>query len=308
MSSQQFHFLFEEDSSQRLDKFLVACLPDYSRSRLQALIKAGHVQVNGQIPSKSGVSLTKGAKIEVEIPPPAPSRLQPEAIPLEILFENEDVLVINKSAGMVVHPAPGHPTGTLVQAVLAHAPEIEGVGGKKRPGVVHRLDMDTSGCIIFAKNDQAHHWLQAQFQARQVGKMYLALVHGQPPTPKGRVEAPVGRDPHHRQRMAVKSPGRGRQAISEYFTLERFPEYTLLKVHILTGRTHQIRLHMDFLGCPVAGDETYGRRQTNLPLERQFLHARRLTLVLPGESAERTFEAPLPEELEQVLQHLREKS
>jgi 23S rRNA pseudouridine1911/1915/1917 synthase len=305
VSSQQFEFVFEQDSSQRLDKFLVACLPDFSRSRLQALIKEGHVKVNGEIPSKAGVSVTKGTKVEVEVPPPAPSRLQPEAVPLDILFENDDVLVINKSAGMVVHPAPGHPEGTLVHAVLAHAPEIEGVGGKRRPGVVHRLDMDTSGCIIFAKNDAAHHWLQAQFQAREVGKVYLALVHGQPPTPKGRVEAPIGRDRYHRQRMAVKSPGRGRPAISEYYTLERFPKYTLLKVHILTGRTHQIRLHMDFLNCPVVGDDTYGRRRTDLPLKRQFLHAHRLKLILPGETEARTFEAPLPEELERVLQSLR---
>jgi 23S rRNA pseudouridine1911/1915/1917 synthase len=305
VSNQQQRFLFEENHPQRLDKFLVSQIPDLSRSRLKHLIEAGYVTVNGEIPRKAGLALSPGMEIEIEIPAPEPSRLIPEAIPLQVIFENDDVLVINKSAGMVVHPAAGHSTGTLVHAVLAHAPEIEGVGGKKRPGLVHRLDKNTSGVIILAKNDRGQHWLQDQFQERQVGKKYLTLVDGQPPTPKGRVETPIGRDPAHRQRMAVTPPHKGRQAISEYATLESFDDHTLLEVRILTGRTHQIRLHMAFLDCPVVGDTIYGRRQSSLPLTRQFLHARELTIIIPGEVSPRVFEAPLPAELEEILLTLR---
>ena len=206
---------------------------------------------------------------------------------------------------MVVHPSAGHLTGTLVHAVLAHAPDIAGVGGEKRPGLVHRLDKNTSGVIILAKNDRSQQWLQDQFQERQVGKKYLALVDGKPPTPKGRVETPIGRDPSHRQRMAVTPSHKGRQAISEYVTLESFDKHTLLEVRILTGRTHQIRLHMAFLKCPVVSDTVYGRRQPSLPLTRQFLHAKELAIIIPGEVSSRRFEAPLPAELDDVLKTLR---
>jgi 23S rRNA pseudouridine1911/1915/1917 synthase len=213
--------------------------------------------------------------------------------------------VVNKPAGMVVHPAAGHASGTLVHAALAHAPTMEGVGGERRPGVVHRLDKDTSGLILLAKNDAAHHRLQEQFHSRSVVKTYLALVDGRPPTPRGRIEAPIGRDPAHRQRMAVLPPGKGRQAVSEYGTVEAFPEHTLLEVHPLTGRTHQIRLHLAFIGCPVVGDKIYGRRHSSLPLKRQFLHAARLEITLPGEERPRHFEAPLPDELKHILNFLR---
>ncbi len=306
MSDQHFLFTFEEKSPQRLDKFLTQCLSGFSRSRVQSLIETGLVTVNDEIPHKAGFSLTPGARIAVIIPPPVTSHLEPEAIPLDILFENDDVLVIDKAAGMVVHPAAGHASGTLVHAVLAHAPEIEGVGGEKRPGIVHRLDKDTSGVIILAKNDRAHQWLGRQFQDRQVGKVYLALVDGHPPTPKGRVEAPIGRDPSHRQRMAVTPPHKGRQAISEYFTRQLFDMHSLLEVHIHTGRTHQIRLHMAFLDCPIVGDKVYGRRQPSLPVKRQFLHAHRLSIIIPGEASPRTFEAPLPPDLAQILDQLKQ--
>ncbi len=305
MNSSQLHFTFTEDAPQRIDKFLTARITELSRSRLQVLIEDGRVTVNGEIPHKAGFALSSGDQIEVFIPPTAPSTLIPEAIPLDVIFENDDVLVINKSAGMVVHPAAGHASGTLVHAVLAHAPEIEGVGGEKRPGLVHRLDKDTSGVIIMAKNDRTQHWLSQQFHDRQVGKSYLALVDGKPPTPTGRVEAPIGRDSSHRQRMAVTSPHKGREAVSEFFTLERFREHTLLEVRIYTGRTHQIRLHMAFVGCPVVGDTVYGRRTPSLPLERQFLHAQRLSIVIPGEANPRTFEAALPAELESILELLK---
>jgi 23S rRNA pseudouridine1911/1915/1917 synthase len=297
-------FPYDGETTQRLDKFLVECLPEFSRSRLQNLIKNEYVKVDGRVASKAGQTLEQGALVEVHIPPPVPSTLVPESVPLEIIFENPEVLVVNKPAGMVVHPSAGHATGTLVHAALAHAPEMNGVGGVRRPGVVHRLDKNTSGLILLAKNDSAHNWLQSQFKKRQVKKEYLALVDGTPPTQKGRVEAAIGRDPSHRKRMAILPNHKGRQAISEYRTVERFSQHTLVRVFPLTGRTHQIRLHMKFLGCPIVGDTVYGKHRPSIPIKRHFLHAHRLTLILPGESAPTTFEAPLPGELVEILESL----
>jgi 23S rRNA pseudouridine1911/1915/1917 synthase len=301
-----FTFHYEGEKSQRLDKYLVTCLPEFSRSRLQSLIRDGLVTVNGKAATKSGLMLDPGAVVQVRVPPPIPTSLTPQAIPLDILFENEDVIVVNKPAGMVVHPAAGHSQGTLVQAALAHAPQMQGIGGEGRPGVVHRLDKDTSGLILLAKNDLAHRWLQDQFRLRQVEKVYLALVDGRPPTPSGQIEVAIGRDPARRKQMAIVPSHKGRQAITRYRTLEVFPQHTLLEVHPLTGRTHQIRLHLAFLGCPVVGDRVYGRRKPSLPLERQCLHAFRLTIRLPNESQPRTFEAPLPQDILEVLEMLRE--
>ncbi len=295
---------FRGAAPQRLDRFLADSLPGVSRSQVQRLVRQGMVTVDGAPPRKAGLLLEGGERIEVRIPAPRESRLVPEAIPLDVLFENADVLVVNKPAGMVVHPAAGHESGTLVHAVLAHAPELEGVGGEKRPGVVHRLDKDTSGLIILAKNDPAHRFLQEQFRLRQVRKVYLALTDGHPPTPEGRIEAAIGRDPSHRKRMAVVPPHRGRAAVSEYRTRQRFEAHSLLEVHPVTGRTHQIRVHLAFLGCPIAADTVYGRRKASLPLKRHFLHAHRLTITLPGEPGPRTFQAPLPPELQAVLDAL----
>jgi 23S rRNA pseudouridine1911/1915/1917 synthase len=297
-------FQFSEDRPKRLDKFLVDQLPEYSRSRLQALIRDGQVKVDGQPAYKAGQVLDGEALVQVQIPAPVPSELQPEPIPLDIVFENDDLIVVNKPAGMVVHPAAGHQTGTLVHAALAHAPELEGIGGQLRPGIVHRLDKDTSGLILLAKNDAAHQWLQKQFRARQAEKVYLALVDGAPPTPRGRVEASIGRDPAQRKKMAVVPPAKGRQAITEYLTLRAFLAHTFLEVHPVTGRTHQIRLHLAFLGCPVVGDTLYGRKHPSLPLGRHFLHAARLAIRLPEEKEPHVFEAPLPPELDQILQNL----
>jgi 23S rRNA pseudouridine1911/1915/1917 synthase len=209
---------------------------------------------------------------------------------------------------MVVHPSAGHSSGTLVHAALAHAPEMEGIGGQQRPGVVHRLDKDTSGLILMAKNDRTHRWLQDQFRQRKVEKTYLTLVDGAPPTPTGRIEAPIGRDARERRKMAVVTLQKGRQAVSEYSTLESFPNHTLLEMYPITGRTHQIRLHLAFLGCPVAGDTVYGRRHSSIAVDRHFLHARRLRLRLRGDKGPRTFEAPLPAELTSVLEMLRARS
>jgi len=305
VSDRVFSFYFDRDKEERLDIYLTACLPEFSRSRLQGLIKDGFVRVDGAAATKPSRSLGLGAAVEVRIPPPTPSRLVGETIPLDILFETDDLLVVNKPAGMVVHPSPGHEAGTLVHAVLGHVPNLEGIGGEERPGVVHRLDKDTSGLILLAKNERAHRWLQDQFRLRKVEKTYLALVDGAPPTPAGRVEAPVGRDPAHRKKMAVLPPGKGREAASEYHTLERFEAYTLLEVHPLTGRTHQIRLHLAFLGCPIVGDTVYGRKKPTLEIGRHFLHAFRLRILLPGEKEPRTFEAQLPKALLEVIEEVR---
>jgi len=289
----------------RLDKFLADCLEKYSRSFIQKLISEGRVNVDGFPIYKKSELLNPGAEVEITIPPARDTTLIGEDIPLDILFENDDLIVINKPAGMVVHPALGHASGTLVQAVLGYAPEIEGVGGIKRPGLVHRLDQNTSGVIMLAKNDRAHQFLQDQFQARTVNKQYLALIDGRPPTPQGRVEVAIGRDSKYRQRMAPALERDGKEAISEYFTQEVFPEHTLIKVSILTGRTHQIRVHMAFLGCPVVGDTVYGRKKPSIKIQRQFLHAFRLSILIPGEKTKKTFEAPLASELVDVLDLLR---
>jgi 23S rRNA pseudouridine1911/1915/1917 synthase len=289
----------------RLDLTLVEHLPDFSRSRLQSIIREGCVKVDGITVIKPGIRLTGGEFVEVQIPETAPADLEPEAIPLDVIFENEDVLLINKPAGMVVHPSTGHSHGTLVHAALAYAPDLEGVGGKRRPGVVHRLDKNTSGLIILAKNDRSHHDLQQQFKRREVEKTYLALVDGAPPTPSGRVEAAIARDPQRRKRMAVVPDDVGRTAVTVYHVVERFPSHTLLEVHPQTGRTHQIRVHLAFLGCPVAADTVYGRRKASLSLNRHFLHAAELEFRLPGQNSKRRFQAPLPEDLAEVLDQLR---
>jgi len=308
VNERQVTFRFSDEKSQRLDKFLVICLPEFSRTRLHDLIGEGLVQVNGVPASKAGQMLDAPAVVDVHIPSTQTTDLVPEAIPLDIVFENADLMVINKPAGMVAHPSPGHFSGTLVHAALAHAPEMEGVGGELRPGVVHRLDRDTSGLILLAKNDAAHLKLQNQFRDRQVGKYYIALVDGHPPTPTGRIEASIGRNTSHRQLMTIVNAEKGREAVTEYRTLEVFPQHTLLEAHPLTGRTHQIRVHMKFIGCPVMGDTVYGKKHATLPIERHFLHAARLTITLPGETEPRTFEAPLPADLQAVLEALRNRS
>jgi 23S rRNA pseudouridine1911/1915/1917 synthase len=298
-------FVFNGEKSERLDKFLVASLPEFSRARLQGLIADELVFVNGAPAKKAGQALENGFEVEVRIPPPVPSGLTGEEIPLDIIFENDDLIVVNKPAGMVVHPAAGHASGTLVNAVLGYDPDMEGIGGEERPGLVHRLDKETSGLIILAKNERAHNWLQDQFRLRKVEKTYLALVDGKPPTPAGRVEASIGRDTGQRKKMAIVRPGKGRDSVSEYKTLETFKNHTLLEFHPHTGRTHQIRLHCQFLGCPIVGDSVYGKRTVTATINRHFLHAYQLKIVLPGEKSPRTFEAELPQELKDVLEEVK---
>jgi 23S rRNA pseudouridine1911/1915/1917 synthase len=283
----------------------VDCLPEFSRTRIAGLIADGFVSINGEAAKKSGQKIEDGDEVEVRIPPAQPTTLVAESIPLDVIFENDDLMIVNKPAGMVVHPAPGHDQGTLVNAVLGHDPEIEGIGGEERPGIVHRLDKDTSGLIVVAKNERAHRWLTEQFKERRVEKTYLALVDGKPPTPTGRVEAPIGRDLKDRKKMAIVPLSKGREAVSEYKTLESFHKHTLLEFHPHTGRTHQIRLHCAFLGCPIVADTIYGNQRKSVPLKRHFLHAYQLKVVLPGETESRLFEAPLPVELDVILQQLR---
>ncbi|HNS06790.1 MAG TPA: RluA family pseudouridine synthase [Anaerolineaceae bacterium] len=304
MSSQRCQFIVQSGDENRLDKFLARQLPGQSRSRLQAIIKDGGVTVNETVATKSGLALLTGDKISICIPEVVPGNLEPESIPLDIVFENEHLVIINKPAGMVVHPAPGHASGTLVHAALGNFGDLQGIGGEVRPGIVHRLDKDTSGLIIVAKNGKAHRWLQEQFRLRKVKKTYLALVDGKPPTPSGRVEAAIARDAAHRKQMTVVSDGRGRAAITEFHTVKQFNQHTLVEAHPLTGRTHQIRLHMAFLGCPIVGDLVYGRKKPSLDLERHFLHAYQISIILPGESEARTFQAELPADLQTILDQL----
>lgn len=289
----------------RVDRYLALHLPEYSRSRLQALIKDGAVLVNQEVVKKTGRIIEPGNITEVTLPDAVSTELIPEAIDLDVIFENSDVAVINKPAGMVVHPAAGHDSGTLVHAALSRFTDLKGIGGEIRPGVVHRLDKDTSGLIMIAKNDKSLRWLQDQFKSRHVEKIYIALVDGKPPTATGRVEAAIARDPSHRKKMAVVSDAKGRASVTEYRTLESFLNHTLIEAHPLTGRTHQIRLHMAFLKCPITGDTVYGRNHPSLELNRHFLHAARLRITLPGETSPRLFEAPLPPELTEILKSIR---
>lgn len=308
MNSERVQLSYDESNRQRLDKFLVSQLPEYSRARLQSLIKDGLVSVDGGVVSKTGFELEAGSRVEVVFPPLQPAELVAEAIPLVVLFENHDLVVIDKPAGMVVHPSAGHSQGTLANAVLGHDPELDGVGGERRPGIVHRLDKNTSGLILVAKNDPTLRWLQNQFKSRKVKKTYLALSDGHPPTPVGRIEAAIGRDSAMRRRMAIVPDEKGRPAVSQYKVLETFPQHTFFEVHPETGRTHQIRLHLSFIGCPIVGDTVYGRKRPTLPLDRHFLHAARLEVLLPDQQSPHIFEAPLPRELEQVLAQLRSNS
>jgi 23S rRNA pseudouridine1911/1915/1917 synthase len=303
--SRRESFLAEgEAEGQRLDRALAAHLPDLSRSYLQALIDDGYVTVAGRT-RKASYRLRAGEEVGILVPPPAPIDPVPEAIPLAIVHEDADVIVIDKPAGMVVHPAPGHERGTVVNAILAHAPEVR-INGSIRPGIVHRLDKDTSGLLIVAKHERALAALAAQFQTRRTIKRYLALLDGDVETDEGTIDVPIGRDPRARQRMAAIRDGR--PAVSHFRILERFARHSYAEVRIETGRTHQIRVHAAFIGHPVAGDTVYGRssRPADLPLERQFLHAAGLGLHLPS-GPWRDFTSPLPADLEGALRHLRER-
>jgi len=295
-----------DQPGQRLDKALAEAMPDVSRAQFQRLISEGRVTVNG-VPAKAAAQFPPGLQVVIDFPPSRPVDTVPENIPLDIRYEDGEILVINKPAGMVVHPSPGHQGGTLVNGILAHCPEIEGVGGEQRPGIVHRLDRDTSGLIVVAKTDRALHWLQEQFQKRQVKKRYLALVSGRFNRSQMIIDAPIGRDPRDRKKMAVIAPGSSataRSAQTEVLVLQRYQQATLLECRPRTGRTHQIRVHLAFSGFPIVGDEVYGPRKRLIPLERHFLHAAGLAFLHPTTGTELSLEAELPLELDEVLQTL----
>lgn len=292
----------------RLDAILASSLEEVSRNQIQKIIRDGWVNVDGEIIQKPAYQLEGGERIQLTLPEKEDSHLRAEKIPLQVIFENDHVLVIDKPHGMVVHPSAGHRHGTVVNAVLAHAPEIEGVGGERRPGLVHRLDKDTSGVLILAKDDKTHRYLQSQFSHRRVKKSYLALVDGIPKTPEGRIEAPLGRDRHNRKRMAVIHGAKGREAISVYHTLENFEKHAFLEVHPITGRTHQIRVHLAYIGHPILGDPLYGRKRPSTECDRLFLHASKLLIRIPEESEPRLFKAKFPGELEEILAGLRDRT
>ena len=290
-----------ETGGARLDKALADALADLSRNQIQALIREGRILVNGA-PSKPSYRLEGGEQIAVTLPQPDTTAYLPEAIPLDVLYEDADLVAINKPAGMVVHPAYGHTSGTLVNALLHHWPEVAQVGDAHRAGIVHRLDKDTSGVIVIARTPEAYRDLQAQFAARSVTKRYLALVERHPQTATGRIEAAIGRDPRQRKRMAVTRDGR--EAVSEYKVLVFYAERALLEVFPKTGRTHQIRVHLAFIGCPVVGDRVYGFRKQRLKLKRLFLHAADLAIRSPTSGDPLTFSAPLPVGLQNTLDKL----
>lgn len=300
----------ESDRGKRLDVALVKGTSGLSRSQIQRLVSQGNISVDGVVSSKSATLLNGSETVVIRVPPPAPTALLAEDIPLDIVYEDNDLLVVDKPSGMVVHPASGHRTGTLVNAVLAHDPHMAGIGGEQRPGIVHRLDKDTSGIIVIAKNDLAHRFLQAQFKERTVEKSYLGLVHGMPPSSNGRVETAIGRDKKFRKRMATyhEKSNKTRFAVTRYSTVEKFDEWTLLEIKPITGRTHQIRVHMSYLGCPIVGDLLYGNRRLVSDLHglrRQFLHAASLKIAIPKGDT-RIFNSPLPKDLENVLTQSRE--
>jgi 23S rRNA pseudouridine1911/1915/1917 synthase len=295
-----YHFTVE-GTGIRLDKYVSEQCPDLSRTQAQKLIEDGHITVNGK-GVKSSLKLMPDDQVDIAIPPPLPSTLTPEAIPLKILYEDADLLVIDKPAGLTVHPAPGHYTHTLANAVLAHVPDIE-TGDAARPGIVHRLDKDTSGLIIIAKNAAAHMKLADQFKNRTVTKVYIALIKGKLTPEQGVIEGEIGRDPRDRKKMAIVT--RGREARTEYSVLRYIKGYTLLEVHPKTGRTHQIRVHLAAIGHPIVGDAVYGTPSEYL--ERQFLHAARLHFRLPSSGEIRDFESPLPEDLKEALDRIEGK-
>ena len=283
----------------RLDRYVVEKCPELSRTQAQKLIADGNITVNDHV-AKAGLKLHAGDRVNITLPPPPPSPLSPEAIPLNIIYEDNDLLVIDKPAGLAIHPAPGHPSHTLVNAILSYLPNLPDIDGSLRPGIVHRLDKDASGVMVVAKNSLAQANLINQFKARSVVKAYLALVKGHLTPEEGVIEAPIGRDPRNRKRMAVVAEGK--EARTNYYVVKYIGDYTLVEVRPETGRTHQIRVHLSAIGYPVVGDSVYGVKSPHL--SRQFLHACRLGFKLPSTGEYREFTSDLPPDLEQALEDI----
>ncbi|MEC2344159.1 RluA family pseudouridine synthase [Paenibacillus barengoltzii] len=293
------------DAKERIDKFAKTQLgEEFSRSQIQLWIEAGNLVVNGAS-VKANYKLAEGDRIVLVIPEAEPTEIVPEDIPLDIYYEDSDVIVVNKPRGMVVHPAPGHTSGTLVNALMFHCKDLSGINGELRPGIVHRIDKDTSGLIMAAKNDKAHASLAAQLKAHMVTRKYYALVHGNVSHDQGTVDAPIGRDPHDRKMYTVIERN-SKHAVTHFHVVERFGDYTLLELKLETGRTHQIRVHMKFIGHPLVGDPLYGRSK-GIKMDGQALHAAVLGFEHPEDGRYLEFSAPIPADMEDVLQSLRNR-
>ena len=309
MTSANSIVLQVQETSVRIDLYLSQHLPDLSRSRIQQLIEQGQVRVNGKVCTSKKVTPQSGDRISLEIPAAQPLDLQPEDIPLDILYEDDIMLIINKPAGLVVHPAPGHSEGTLVNALLAHCPSLPGIGGVQRPGIVHRLDKDTTGAIAIAKTDQAHQHLQAQLKAKTARRQYLGVVYGAPTVGSGTIDLPISRHLVDRKKMAVLPVEKGgRSAVTHWQVKERLGNYSLMLFQLETGRTHQIRVHSTYMGHPIVGDRVYGSGHSigvNLP--GQALHAWRLTLQHPLTGNWLEVTAPPPPAFTTLLEVLRRR-
>jgi 23S rRNA pseudouridine1911/1915/1917 synthase len=315
--NRHYHFsISREDGEERLDVYLASRLKDLTRSKVQNLVKNGFVTVNDQ-PVKASYRLKRGDSVDLFIPPDTADDMKPEPIAFDILHEDSSLIVLNKPPGLVVHPAPGHPTGTLVHGLLQIFPNLSGVGGLQRPGIIHRLDKDTSGLMVVAKNDRVHRFLSEQFKGATIKKTYVALVHGDTKDESGEINLPIARHPKRRKEMAVLISG-GRRALTFWHKEETFVgNFALLSVSPRTGRTHQIRVHLSYIGHPIVGDPVYGykknwwKKQPNLKnkvlpqIERQMLHAQRLEFVHPDSEDFCEFQAPLPEDMDHVLKSLR---
>lgn len=291
-------------AKERIDKYIADSMEGVSRSQVQIWIGDGQVTVNGS-QVKSNYKLAAGDKIELVVPEVAAVEILPENIPLEVVYEDSSVIVVNKQRGLVVHPAPGHASGTLVNALMYHCHDLSGINGELRPGIVHRIDKDTSGLLMAAKNDKAHASLAAQLKDHSVNRRYIALVHGHVQHDQGTIDAPIGRDAHDRKMFTVTERN-SKHAVTHFSVMERLGDYTLLELKLETGRTHQIRVHMKFIGHPLVGDPMYGRSK-GVKMNGQALHAATLGFVHPDSGETLEFNAPLPQDMEDVLASLRSR-
>ncbi|MFP4133147.1 MAG: RluA family pseudouridine synthase [Halothece sp.] len=301
MNNWEYRQITIQGEKQRLDRALTSHFSDLSRSRLQKLIEQGSVTVDGVVVTNKKSPVQGGEEICLSLPPLKPLKLEPESIPLDVLYEDEHLIIINKPAGLVVHPAPGHETGTLVNALLAHCDNLAGIGGVERPGIVHRLDKETSGALVVAKTDRAHQSLQAQIQAKTAIREYLGIVHGSPPEKTGTIDLPIGRHPVDRKKMAVVEKG-GRNAVTHWWVEKRLGNYTLMGFRLETGRTHQIRVHCAAMKHPIVGDPVYSKaKPLGIKLSGQVLHARKLELTHPITGEKICAIAPLPSDFTKLL-------